>query len=101
MPLVRNDSLAVIISNRIPGNSAPLDIRIEGARFENTIKVFELAGDSFMARNGLLHPKRVSPRVKTIKVDDPRLVSHHNAPRFTRYTDTATKGIIRGFTLYE
>ena len=71
MPLVRKNDLAVIISNRSPDQSVPITLRIKGRRFERKIGVFELAGDSFMAGNDLLHPERVKPELKKIKVKDP------------------------------
>jgi len=71
MPLVGNGDLAVIVSNRSPDQAVPLAIRIRGANFENGIELFELAGNSFMARNDLLHPERVYPSVEKIREKDP------------------------------
>lgn len=70
MPLVKDDGLAIIISNRKPDNSASIDIKVDGGGFEKQMEVYELAGNSFMASNDLLHPERVRPLIKTLQVKD-------------------------------
>jgi len=71
MPLLGKNSLDIILVNRSPRATLPVKIRIKGGKFAKKARLFELTGESFMARNDLLFPDRVKPRQGFLKLKAP------------------------------
>lgn len=64
MTLLGKDRLDIVLVNRSPDNEIPVSIKIKGKKFDKKLRVYELTGKSFLAKNDLRHPERVKPRIE-------------------------------------
>ncbi|MCX7920039.1 MAG: hypothetical protein N3A72_10630 [bacterium] len=71
MPLMDKNELKIILINRTPDTSVPVNFDIPQAKFKKIARYYELAGESFMARNELKYPNRVTPHIRHVKLENP------------------------------
>ncbi len=71
MPLKKDNILSIVVINRSPYNSIPLEIKLSGLNYEKKFEIYELSGKSFLDLNDLKNPNRVEPKISSGKLSSP------------------------------